>query len=56
LRCDKIFYYFFTKGLISIIVEGTRRIGGVNLIYQRVRDGDRLEFFEYFWNYFHFKS
>ena len=34
------------QGLIAIIVEGTRRIGGPDIIWERAKQTDRLELFE----------
>ncbi len=34
------------KGLIAIIVEGTRKVGGIDVIWNRAIEGDRLELFE----------
>jgi hypothetical protein len=32
---------------LAIIIEGTRRVGGVGLIYDRLVETDRIEFFEF---------
>jgi hypothetical protein len=34
------------SGLILIIALGTVRVGGVEIIYERLLTGDRLEIFE----------
>jgi hypothetical protein len=31
------------------MIEGTRRVGGVGIVIERFVQGDRLEFFEYFY-------
>lgn len=34
-------------GLIAIIVEGTIRVGGFGVIYDRAKEGERLELFDF---------
>jgi hypothetical protein len=42
---DKIILIFL-KGLLAIIIEGTRKVGGMNVVLDRMAVGNRLEFFE----------
>ena len=37
---------FFQLGLLAIIIEGARRVGGMNVVFDRMAVGNRLEFFE----------
>jgi sodium-coupled monocarboxylate transporter 8/12 len=34
-------------GLIAVIVEGTIRVGGFNVIWNRAESGDRIEIFDF---------
>ena len=34
-------------GLIAIIIEGTRRVGGVSVIYNKAYETDRIEIFDF---------
>ncbi len=34
-------------GLIAIIIEGTRRVGGLSVIYDRAYQTDRIELFDF---------
>ena len=35
------------SGLIAIIIEGTIRMGGFNIIWDRALEGERLELFDF---------
>ena len=34
-------------GLFAIIIEGTRRVGGINVIYERAEATQRIELFDF---------
>lgn len=44
---DTFQVFVMFAGLFAIIIEGTRRIGGVTEIYDRLYETDRIEFFDF---------
>ena len=34
-------------GILSIIIEGIRKVGGIEVVWERAYQTERIEFFEY---------